>query len=169
MPSSNGSISIQIYGDTKGVDAMLTHLAAKLDPAFMGAWLQTEVGPYLSQRAKARFGGEGDDVVGQWAPLSPATQNIRASQGFSAAHPINNRTGELENYITNTPAAVSINPAGATLTYPGTPPSGELADKVSTAQSGRAVPNTVPRPVLGVNTTDLQAVLTMMALEIQRP
>lgn len=164
-----GYIDIKIVGDTAGVQSMLAHLERKLEPAQMGVWLNTYVEPYLQQRAGQRFANEGDDAVGAWAPLKPATEGIRASQGYGSSHPINRRSGELENYIRNTPAALTINPAGAVLTYPGTPPSGELADKVSTAQSGRGFPATVPRPVLGLGTTDVAGVLTMLAYEIQRP
>ena len=164
-----GYIDVQIVGDTTGVQAMLSHLERKLLPPNIGAFLLTNVNPFLQARASARFAGEGDDVVGAWAPLQPATQAIRAQRGYGADHPINRRTGALENYIANTPGSVSVNPVGSTLTFPGTPASGELADKVSTAQVGRAVPHTVPRPVLGVNERDLAAVLTMLALDIQKP
>lgn len=163
-----GYVTVQIIGDIKGVQAMLSHLETKLLSPAVGAWLTAEVQPYLQERLKQRFDAEGDDVVGKWVPLTAATEAIRTSQGFPAAHPINDRTGELRNYLLNTPGAVNMSPAGATLTMPGTPASGELADKLKTAQSGRDNPLTVPRPVLGMNEADLAAVLTMMATEIQR-
>ena len=164
-----GYIDIQIYGDTAGVQAMLQNLELKLAPPNIAAFLHVEVDPYLAMRAANRFSNEGDDVTGPWAPLQPATQAIRSSQGFGASHPINVRTGELERYIVNSGGDTSVNPAGATLTFPGSPASGELADKVQTAQSGRGVPPTVPRPVLGLNQNDLLAVLTATALYIQAP
>jgi hypothetical protein len=164
-----GYIDVQIVGDTSGVQAMLMHLHNKLSPGNMASFLLGNVDPFLRTRASARFSGEGDDVVGSWAPLQPATQAIRVNKGYGADHPINRRTGELERYITGTMGSVAVTPLGSVLTSPGTPPSGELADKVSTAQSGRAFPRTVPRPVLGVNERDLAAVLTMLALDIQKP
>lgn len=164
-----GYINIQVIGDVAGVQAMLSHLEQKLSPPSMAAFLMTHVDPYLRKRAGDRFQGEGDDATGQWAPLTAATQSIRAQQGYGADHPINRRTGELENYIRNSPSGVTAHPAGATLTFPGAQPSGELADKLTTAQQGRVAPNTVPRPVLAISTTDLAAVLTAMAYEIQRP
>jgi hypothetical protein len=162
-----GYINIQIVGNAAGVQAMLTRLENKLLPPNIGAFLKGSVEPFLEMRAQQRFAGEGDDVSGPWAPLQPATQVIRASQGYGADHPINRRTGQLENYIANSGGAVSFNPAGATLTYPGAPASGELADKVQTAQVGRTNPSTVPRPVLDMNNNDLLAVLTATALYIQ--
>ncbi len=163
-----GYIDVLVVGDTTGVQAMLAHLETKLAPPNMGAFLMTRVDPFLQTRAGQRFQDEGDDVVGAWAPLKPATEGIRAAQGYGPSHPINRRQGELEDYIVNSGGGVTIHPAGATLTFPGTPASGELADKVRTAQVGRDIPRTVPRPVLGVNERDLAAVLTMMALELER-
>ena len=49
---------------------------------------------------------------------------------------------------------------------PGKRPTGELKDKVTTAQSGRADPNTQARPVIGMNERDLTAVMTMLFLYI---
>lgn len=164
-----GYIDVFVIGDTAGVQAMLLHLESKLSPPNIGAFLLTKVDPFLRVRAGQRFQDEGDDVVGQWAPLKPATEGIRAAQGYGAAHPINRRTSELEDYIVKSGGGVTVHPAGANLTFPGQPASGELAEKVRTAQMGRTNPNTVPRPVLGLNERDLAAVLTMMALEIQRP
>lgn len=162
-------ISISIVGDSTGVQAMLMHLQSKLSPPSLGAFLLTQVDPYLRTRAEQRFQSEGDDVSGSWLPLRPATQLIRQMQGYGPDSPINRRTGELEDYILNTPSAVAVHAMGSTLTYPGNAPSGELADKMTTAQAGRNFPSTVARPVLGVNGNDLAAVLVMMALEIQRP
>lgn len=164
-----GYIDIQIIGDARGVEAMLQRLELKLAPPNIAAFLHVEVDPYLAQRAANRFANEGDDVVGAWPQLQPGTQAIRASQGFGDSHPINVRTGELERYIASSGGATAINPAGAELTFPGAPASGELADKVQTAQAGRGVPPTVPRPVLGLNQNDLLAVLTSTALYIQAP
>jgi hypothetical protein len=164
-----GYIDIQIIGDTAGVEAMLQHLQLKLLPPNIAAFLHVEVDPYLAQRAANRFANEGDDVVGAWPQLQPGTQAIRASQGFGDSHPINVRTGELERYIVSSGGAVATDPSGAELTFPGAPASGELADKVQTAQAGRGVPPTVPRPVLGLNQNDLLAVLTSTALYIQAP
>lgn len=162
-----GFINIQIVGNAAGVQAMLTRMENKLLPPNIGAFLHATVDPYLQQRASDRFANEGDDVVGAWSPLQPATAAIRSAHGFGADHPINRRTGELERYIAQSGGDVSLNPLGATLTFPGTPASGELADKVQTAQVGRSFPNTVPRPVLGLNDNDLLAVLTATALYIQ--
>lgn len=164
-----GYVDVFVVGDATGVVAMLAHLEQKLLPTNIAVFLQTRIDPFLRARASERFQNEGDDVVGQWAPLLPATQAMRSAQGYGSDHPINRRTGEMEDYIVNSGGGVTIHPAGATLTFPGTPAGGQLADKVRTAQAGSANPVTVPRPVLGMNERDLAAVLTALALDIQRP
>lgn len=148
-----------IIGVDHGVQAMMLRMEAALSPVSVGGFLEATVDPYIQGRAKARFASEGDDVSGKWLPLQEVTQKIRADSGFGAAHPINVRTGELEQYITGTPGGVVPNAAGATLTSPGSAPTGELLKKVQTAQAGQNSPNTAPRPVMGVNATDLSVIL----------
>lgn len=139
------------------VEVLLRRLDTALNPAGIAGFLGGEVDPYLRKRMKDRFLNEGDDVVGGWAPLSLATQDIRSDAGYGAAHPINVRTGEMEDYITNSPHNLQVEPWGASLTLPGKPPTGEMKDKVERAQFGdNAAP---PRPVLGMNERDLAFVL----------
>lgn len=162
-----GSMIISIIGDDAGVQAMLNRLNTALNPAAIATFLGAQIGPYIRERAQQRFKGEGDDVVGRWSPLKQATQAIRESQGFGAAHPINRRMGELEEYITHSRDAIAVHALGATMTYPGQRPQGELKEKVTTAQMGRTKPKTVPRPVLGMNERDLEYILTALAFHIQ--
>lgn len=173
MPRSGLSGGVQIV--VTGIDAATVHAGlSRLERALTGSGLAnffaTAVTPYLQERARERFASEGDDAVGAWAPLRLFTQNIRASQGYGPAHPINRRTGELENYITNSPPAITTGPDGGVLRYPGRTAGGELGRKVSTAQiglpGGRIMADTVPRPVLGVSSTDLEAVLYGLMMHI---
>lgn len=165
---ANSGIDVQIIGDSSGVQAMLNHLDTALNPVAIAGFLGATVDPYLRSRMKDRFAGEGDDVVGKWIPLAQTTQDIRQQQGYGAAHPINRRTGDLENYIVGSPNAISIHGLGATLTMPGNRPTGELKKKVETAQRGKANrPVTPPRPVLGMNEKDLAFVLTALAFHVK--
>jgi hypothetical protein len=165
--TSQGSIAIQIIGDDRGVAAMLSHLDTALNPAGVASFLGATVDPWLRSRARDRFMEEGDDVTGKWVPLASATQQIRSTQGYGSAHPINRRTGRLEEYVAGSPNAITIHSLGATLTFPGRKPTGELKKKLETAQSGRVNPNTPPRPVLGMNEADMAFVLTALALYIK--
>lgn len=167
MPSTpNAFVEVLMEGDDKQVMRMLERLNTTLQPASIGSWLGMKVDPWIRQRARERFQKEGDDVSGPWAPLKASTQRMRVQQGYGPSHPINRRTGELENYITGGPNRISISTIGATLTTPGRPPSGELKTKVETAQHGKVMPSTVARPVMGVNEKDLLAVLTELSLFI---
>lgn len=135
------------------------HLLEALDtahsPQALAAFMETTVGPYLQERAKRRFRNEGDDVSGPWVPLSSTTNAFREAAGYPPDHPINHRTGRLENYITNTKVgARPTSSGGAMLTFPANPPRGETAAKVKTAQFGKFTPRTPPRPVLGINEVD---------------
>lgn len=162
-----GTIGIQIVGNVKGVERMLLALDTALNPVAIGGFLQGVVEPYLRERASSRFAQEGDDVVGKWAPLKESTQSYRTQAGYGASHPINRRTGELEEYITGSPVRQLVAPWGAALTMPGNPPAGDLKEKVSIAQIGGGEYNTIPRPVLGMNHNDLLFVLTGLAFHIE--
>lgn len=163
----NGTALVQIIGDDEGVQKMLSHLDTCLNPVAIAGFLGATVDPYLRSRIRDRFQDEGDDVVGKWLPLASATVEIRSSQGYGGAHPINRRTGRLEEYIAGSPNQITIHSLGATLTLPGNRPSGELKKKVETAQKGRENPRTPPRPVLGMNEKDLAFTLTALAIYIQ--
>lgn len=167
--SYDGFIDIQMEGNAKQVTHMLSRLYLSLDPSMLTVFLGSTVETYIKKRASNRFQSEGDDVSGGWAPLEPATWNYRQTQGYGPAHPINHRTGALENYIVGTPGRAYPHSLGATLVYPGSPPTGDTKTKVSVAQSGQSFkPITVPRPVLGMNETDLTAVMTSLSLYLAR-
>lgn len=151
---------------TGNVSRKLGRLQRVLSPASIGAFLTTSAEQYLHNRAAQRFAHEGDDAVGQWQQLAFATQNIRSSQGFGAAHPINVRTGRLRDFIVNAPGSLQIDPTGAMLTLPGSQPSGELGEKFQTAQQGKP-PRTPARPVLAMSATDLAGVMSLLEVFIR--
>lgn len=170
MAGPVGYINIVIVGDSSGVQAMLLKMDMALSPPEIGIFLSSEVDPWLRLRAADRFRSEGDDVSGKWAPLTPYTERVRVSQGYPAAHPINRRSGQLENYILHTQSVVAARAGGAFMRYPGTSAAGDTKDKVRVAQQGfqGAGFSTPPRPVLGMNERDLAFVLTALANKIAR-
>lgn len=171
MTAPVGDIDVEISGDTEPVEHILRKLELEiLSETGLALFLGTVVGEYLQQRAMQRFENEGDDAVGMWAPLKPATVTIREEMGFSAG-PINSRTGELEAYITGGNGSVTVSGGGGSvLMFPGNPPgpgaSGYLETKVRTAQKGRTFPATVARPVLGLSEMDLGFVITSLAFYV---
>jgi len=166
-------LDIQIVGDSAGVERLLKHLHSSMSAESMTHFLNTKIGPYLQERAKARFRGEGDDVVGQWAPLSEATMSFRRSgrerQLWSVgdAHPINVRTHELERYITGGFDPAYPTTMGASLLFPHRAGRGgkKIRDKINQAQQGSS--KGPKRPVLGVNERDATFVLVELAFHIQ--
>jgi len=165
-------MQVQVVGNDEGVEQMLHVLDTALNPVAIGAFLGGVVGPFLEGRARSRFANEGDDAVGKWAPLQQTTVDIRESQGYGGAHPINHRTGELEEFITGSGNYTTVHPWGATLQFPGASPIGEMEEKVRTAQMGKSAQykggsDTVPRPVLGLSETDLVYVMSALALHIK--
>lgn len=163
-----GFIDFEIVGDRKGVQHMLEVLDTALSPIGLAAFLYGVVGPWVQERAQERFASEGDDVSGKWAPLQETTVRIREDYGFEGSHPINKRTGELEEYITQGGVDVVSAPGAAVLKFPGKEPATKgLREKLSTAQRGRANPQTVARPVLGLNERDLAYTVTMLAFHVQ--
>lgn len=164
---SSGPMSLTYQVSGKSAEALLTRLSLVLSPPGVAAYLGATVDPWITRRAKSRFANEGDDVVGNWLPLASATQQIRASQGYGADHPINHRTGALEQYITGSPPRITMSALGATLTSPGHAVTGKLRKKLDTAQSGTGQPNTPPRPVMGFNERDFGFVMTSLMMYIR--
>lgn len=162
------SVSLDIRVEDAALELVLARLETGLSGAGIATFLGATVDPYLRDRARARFQAEGDDAVGRWLPLASATQEIRQSQGYGPAHPINHRTGELERYITDSPNALTITPVGASLDLPGKPATGELQRKVRVAQQGDPGGSgqgaTPPRPVMGVSEKDIIFVQSALSI-----
>lgn len=166
---ASGWLDFDILGTPKSVERMLFILDTALSPLGISSFLGGAVGPYLKERARDRFIHEGDDVSGPWAGLKQSTQDTRAAGNWpvSPDHPINVRTHELQNYITQSSWSVTPTPIGGSLKYPGrTPSKKSIREKVKTAQQGRARPHTVARPVLGINEHDLAYVTAMLGFHV---
>lgn len=154
------------YGFEIDVDA--TEVVAAIDlmdrrlQVDMGDWMRNDLHDHLVRRAANRFASEGDDASGPWAPLTPGTEAIRTRRHFPPAHPINIRTHDLQRFILG--AAGNVIGAGTwQFQWPGDPPSGDLVDKMQTAQSGSVNPRTVPRPVVALGVQDYNEILDSLA------
>ena len=141
---------------------MLERLEVAVAGPSLAMFLDQRVEPWLRERAERRFAGEGDDVVGAWAPLKAYTQAVRQAAGYGPEHPINKRTGELERYITQGNNKQTFSNLEASLTMPGAAGTTKVQDKLKTAQGGKALPRTVARPVLGMNHIDMIEVLSTL-------
>ena len=152
-PATNSNVSVTV--DERESKALLDAIEQTLMGHNLYQYLRDHMQPYVRLRTAHRFRAEGDDASGPWAPLMAATQQIREHAGFPPMHPINRRTGELENFLLRGVIDQSWTPDSAIMRYPGTPPTHALREKLKTAQQGRARPRTVPRPVVKANAADM--------------
>ncbi len=118
--------------------------------------------PFMRTRVAKRFANEGDEASGAWLPLADATEDIRNRQGFPGDHPINRRTGELENFMRRGVVDFAMQPNASSMFFPGTPPRRSIREKLKTAQRGRSraqnflgLGATPARPVAAVSMADM--------------
>lgn len=165
-------ISVETEVDAREVWLLLERANHALSWVNIGQAVRGPVVQYLQERVEDRFAQQGDDASGKWAPLTEATQRIRASKGYTPAGPINIRTGEMYNWLLNANGELVGGVVGEggdlLLMWPGDYPSGELGDKLAHAQEGDPDTRTVPRPVVAADGTDMATVLTILGEEIYR-
>jgi hypothetical protein len=144
------SIGVSTDVDSAKVDAIFASLVHRVQPGELRSYLDNRGYRWLQGRIRARFAGEGDDVVGRWARLRISTIRLRRAQGFGAG-PILVRTGKLQSFLTSS-KSTTTNATGASLRIPSRTPAGELGTKFRRAQQGDG--RTARRPVLGMNAVD---------------
>lgn len=161
----------QFWVETEWDPTAVGRVLDKVDEATSGGslmtFLQVAANPYMTDELVDRFAYYGDNKSGNWAPLAESTQRIREALGYDGSDPINERDGELLEFV-----LYSRVWAGggdwAMFTMPGDPPSFELEQKLQHAQLGAennplidgAV--TPPRPVLATGADDMAALLVML-------
>jgi hypothetical protein len=168
--TSRGFLRVTV--DSREVDAILLRGQMAVSTPSLAFFLKSSVEPYLQGRARDRFTKQGDEVTGAWEALKPSTQSIREALGYNPTWPINVRTGALEDYVTNTPGTITGGAGAAVLTLPGASATGELADKVATAQGGKEAMgrrgSTPPRPVLAMGVQDLEGMMVLLSAYMMR-
>lgn len=148
-------IDLEFELDDGDVQVQLNHASNALTSPSLAEFLRTDAVEWLQGRAQRRFDSEGDDASGKWAALKWPTENFREAMGVDRQHPINKRTGSLEEFVTGSRGVVAPRGQGAALIWPG--PAGDpiLEGKFATAQKGKRKPNTVARPVAAVSQIDV--------------
>lgn len=160
-----------VYIDTAPTIQMLDLVNLALSPASLLDFLETDAHDYLVEQIQLRFAYEGDKKSGSWPWLSETTIRIRESQGFPGPSPINHRTGELEEFLTDF-YEIDASLTGAELKIPGSPNSSVIERKLRTAQEGNPT-NPIPgfgptpaRPVLATGADDLAVLLERLQVHI---
>lgn len=162
---------IEIKVDDRTVDRLLRRVEKAISPAALAAFLGGPVHKHFQDEIVERFAIEGDSKSGSWPWLSDATEEIRASQGFDPEGPINQRTGQLLDFVATQYELGRIQ-SGAELHVPGKPADSTLAEKLLHAQQGATsnpLPGagpTPPRPVLAVDETDMEAIMVLLSEHI---
>jgi hypothetical protein len=167
--ADKGMMEVKFVADRNTADQILSGLSTAFsEAAITYNFLQDRVYPAMEERARRRFASGGDESVGgAWAALKPATQEIRDKGGFGRTGPINVRTGELKRHVLSQAPDVVPMPGGGTLYFPRRGGSGDVMDKMQTAQSGSPDPRTVPRPVVGVSAFDMELILVALGVHIK--
>lgn len=154
MTSPSVSSFFVLDVDDKHLAATMVALNHRLSESGLEEFLEDIADPYLKDRASARFAAEGDDAVGRWLPLDATTVQIRLALGYGGAHPINQRTRDLMTYILTSGPETGRVAEGMELTFPAKGGDALIQEKIRTAQSGKAIPSTPPRPVVALSEKD---------------
>lgn len=150
---------LEINVDHHDLDLVMERVQMALADEQISAFMEEIVIPYEHHRIEDRFAHEGDELTGPWAQLRDATIAIREAKGYSAG-PINQRSGEMLQFLTSNSELRESGGGIVTATIPGTDIAGEMLDKIMTAQLGRKTPSTKPRPVLAIGPKDIAAIVT---------
>lgn len=153
-------ISFDVTVDMAAVELSLERAEAAISGPSLSAFLQNGGVQVLQERAAERFDREGDDINGRWADLKYITRIIRLYTGFPPEHPINRRTGALQNFVVTNQGEHRATGFTAGMSWP-TGESGRVAKKYLGAQKGEGT--APPRPVAAANGVDLQLLLSGVA------
>lgn len=156
--------AFQYSRDFGDVYSLLDGMERDLSNESLAVLAETEVFPYLREKALNRFPLHGDEATGNWPSLRESTVERRINAGFGGSDPINIRTGELEKYIEEASPNIYITGGAVVLDYPGELPADEeTSRKYTTAQQGRRDRSrTPPRPIIGVSTEDFVVIREML-------
>lgn len=169
--STWGIFNVTTDWQTLEVESLLSRTLRAVSGPSLAAWLAGPVDGYFKDEIIDRFAFEGDDKSGDWAPLTETTNRIRETLGFPADDPINERTGELLDFVVNSREYMGGS-EWAGMNIPGDPDNFALEQKLLHAQQGAADnpmfpgSTTPPRPVLAVDPTDMEILLKMLQMHV---
>jgi hypothetical protein len=152
------TVNMVFRSDDAAAMYLIMHLASRLSNAGLRLFLSGHVLPHLREEIEESFATETDPEDESWLSLAEATITIRESKGYGSG-PINQRTGELKNFIMRNSFLGEIGGAFV-LQIPGQNASGELGHKMQVAAG--ADPKFSARPILGLTENDLAFVVGSM-------
>lgn len=146
----------------EGVEALIHRMDDAVAPPSMVQFMEQIVEPWQRAELVRRFHSEVDPTGKPWPPLAYMTQEERQREGYTAAHPILQRTGDLLHWMTAGGDAGML-PTGASIIFPTQNASTEDQEKYKIAQLGGKNPYPVPpRPILGWVPNDLAQAMALL-------
>lgn len=161
---SNRGQTLTVTVDPFDVNQMLDIVMARLSGYNLSLFLKEKAHPQFADEIFDRFAQRGDSKVGQWEPLTDATQDIRRALGFNGPDPINVRTGDMFLFVTEH-YDLNVGETYAEMDIPGNTNDPLLQRKLTTAQEGSddnplGYGPTPPRPVMAEpDNEDMQELL----------
>ncbi len=166
-----GRFKVDTTWDATNVSDLIQRVVAATMGTSLAQFLVAMANPYMTDEIVQRFAYEGDSKSGNWAPLSDTTQRIREAMGFSPDGPINERDGELLDFMINSRDYIAGDD-WAMMQLPGDPPSFALEQKLLHAQQGAhdnglfPGAQTPPRPVLATGPDDMMTLLKLLQVHV---
>lgn len=172
----NGNAKVAVIVDTTDVRQIIHSIQTAISPYQLHLFLAGPVSHFFENKIVDTFAslGGGGVAGGAWPPLMESTKRIRRALGYYDDYAINERTGELLDYVAFSRAFAPL-PDGAVMTLPDGQAGTELERKLRTAQEGRTQGSgelfpgayTPPRPVLHpLEAEDLDMVTRMLSVFI---
>ena len=163
-----------VFVDATSVLEILDAVEESVSPPALMYFLQGPVSDYFKDVTVDHFASLGGGGVpgGAWAPLAESTLRIRHALGYYDDFAINERTGELLDFVMNS-RDYQAEVTGASMTI-GKTSDPVLLKKMTVAQKGYNHPSTdlipgahtPPRPVLTLTGEDTAAVHVMLQVHI---
>lgn len=98
-------------------EALIAKAALWLDDGHLSDFTQDQFQEIMRDVSRSNLATE-SDKAGPWQPLSNATIFLRQMAGFPGEHPINERTGQMKNFLLNAKARGGPTGGGAEFEWP---------------------------------------------------
>lgn len=149
--------------DVSSADTALSAVLQNISDASLAGFLSTAAATRFATHAEERFAQGGDGASGKWAPLAPATVEIRENLGFTPGTgmgEINVRTGSLRDWLTKPDVMTFPDALGVSMAWPGPEPDAQTAKKLAQAAGKKKGP---ARPVVAYDEADVAYLLSALS------
>lgn len=159
---AKGAAQSGVSVDISSAELSMSKILANLSDTSLAGFLETVVAHRFSERADERFAMGGDSASGKWAPLSPATIEIRKNLGYTSGAgqgEINVRTGNLREWLVNPTTMTVPDGLGVSMAWPGPEADATISDALAQAAGKKKGPE---RPVIAYDAADVGFILSSL-------